>query len=104
MCKCALYSVCVEGRGGCNSSEKLGAYVPCVLMGSLFLVVPQIHVVNGHKFSATHFTVPPVCVVCAKKIVALGRGVYLCGTCGCTAHKKCHVRTPLCAGAPASEA
>jgi hypothetical protein len=54
------------------------------------------HSINGHVFAATHYNVPPTCSVCGKMVLGIGKAVYLCGMCGTTTHKACHIRTPKC--------
>ncbi len=53
--------------------------------------------VHGHHFRATHYTLPPVCSVCQKLIIGVGKSVYLCELCGTECHKNCHIAVGNCA-------
>lgn len=56
----------------------------------------KLHIVHGHHFHARHYTLPPVCAVCAKLIVGLGKAVYRCEACGAMCHKACHIAIEPC--------
>ena len=66
----------------------------------LLRMLHQLHVVHGHHFRATHYTLPPACGVCEKLVVGLGKAVYRCEACGLTCHKKCHIACDPCQMAP----